>query len=900
MAEAAWRRYLRFWRSNVDADLDDELRFHFDERVAALIADGLTSVEARQRAEGEFGDVAAIRNGLRDIDRRVHAHRRRADRWERWRQDFVYSARGLRRAPGLSLTVILTLALGIGVNTSLFALLDRVFLRMPDGVIAPAQLRRLYWTGRSLDNAPAAFAPFSIPVAEAVSEALRSVATTTIYRWGTEKLGDEQERSTVVTNAGPHYFALLGVHPAFGRFFTPDEERLDAVPAVAIVSQLFWARRFGGSPADAIGQSLVLDRQRYTIVGVAPRNFTGVELDATDVWVPLGAVGASFGPSRGTPWYQERRLLAFQLLARPERALDDAQLEARATIGARRAYAGDSWRRNTTILSGPVLAARGPETPHQEVSISVRLGAVAIIVLLIACANVANLLLADSVRRRREIAVRSALGIGRAGIVRLFLTQSLLMAAAAGIAALLVATWSGALLRALLFPDVHWSTGVVDWRVIVFTLAVTLIAGLAAGLAPALRASGTDVSLTLKTGGREGSRQRSRTRSALVILQTALSTVLLVGAVLFVKSLHAIRALDIGFDAQRLVFVALHRGDVEARRENAAALAIEVSEVAGTLARVPGVEGVALSNMLPMYSFSFTQLFTERGDSLANLGDGAPGIQAVSPEFFATTGIRILRGRGLTARDASAGHVAVVNEMLARTTWPHEDALGQCIRVAAATAPCTRVVGIVEDSRRSQLLEPTVRQLYEPLPATGPDALGIIIVRTPPSRAAAVELAARHEVAAHHPGARAEVHRMEDILAPQYRPWELGATLFTLFGVLALIVAAIGVFSTLSHDIGQRRHELGVRAALGASVADIVGLVVSGGVRLVTVGTMVGIALALAAGKLIASLLYGVAPRDPATLLAVVILLLCVAALASALPAWRATRVDPLDALRAE
>jgi putative ABC transport system permease protein len=547
-----------------------------------------------------------------------------------------------------------------------------------------------------------------------------------------------------------------------------------------------------------------------------------------------------------------------------------------------------------------VIAARGPEARHQEVSISIRLGGVALIVLLIACANVANLLLADAVRRRREIAVRTALGIGRAGIVRLFLTQSLLTAAAAGIAALVVATWSGALLRSLLFPEVHWGSGVIDWRVAAFTLAIALFAGLAAGLAPALRASNTDVSQTLKTGGREGSRERSRTRTALVVLQTALSTVLLIGAVLFVKSLHAIRAVDIGFDAQRLVFVALHRANVEGRRENAASLAVEVSELAGDLARIPGVERVALSNMMPMYSFSFTQLFKENGDSLPNLGDGVPGTQAVSPEFFATSGIRLLRGRGLTAQDAPAGHVAVANETLARSTWPNEDALGQCIRVASATAPCTRIVGIVEDSRRSQLLEPTVRQLYHPLPSAGPDALGVIIVRVPPSRAAAVELAARRDVAANHPGASIEVHRMADVLAPQYRPWELGATLFTVFGLLALVVAAVGVFSTLSHDIGQRRHELGVRAALGAGVADIVGLVVSAGVRLVAIGTAVGVVLAIAAGRLIATLLYGVAPRDIASFVAVVLVLLTVAALASALPAWRASRTDPLEALRAE
>jgi len=518
-------------------------------------------------------------------------------------------------------------------------------------------------------------------------------------------------------------------------------------------------------------------------------------------------------------------------------------------------------------------------------------------VLLIACANVANLLLADTVRRRREIAVRSALGISREGIVRLFLAQSVLLALGAGGAALIAASWGGMLLRRLLFPSVHWAAGFADWRVAGFTLAVTLAAGLVAGLAPALRAARTDVSQTLKAGGREGSLGRSRTRATLVVVQAALSAVLLIGAVLFVKSLHAVRALDLGFDVQRLVFVSIHPPE---RPGSAAVVAAELPDVTERLARVPGVERVALSNMLPMYSLSFTTLYYANGDTLPYWNDGAPGVTAVSPEFFATTGMRVLRGRGFTEHDVSAGGVAVVNQVLARSTWPHEDALGQCIRRAAPTAPCTTVIGIVEDARRSRLIEDPVRQVYVPLPRTGPDAWGTVVVRVPPSRAAAVEIAARREIPTLLPGARVEVLRMANILAPQYHPWELGATLFTIFGALALIVAAVGVFSTLVHEIGQRRHELGVRAALGAGVIDIVRLVVGDGLRLVIIGAALGIVLALAGGRLIASLLYGVAANDLSVFVLVAVILVAVGTLASAIPAWRASRADPLEALRAE
>ena len=313
---------------------------------------------------------------------------------------------------------------------------------------------------------------------------------------------------------------------------------------------------------------------------------------------------------------------------------------------------------------------------------------------------------------------------------------------------------------------------------------------------------------------------------------------------------------------------------------------------------MPGVENVALTSMLPMYEIDISMLFYANGDSLPPWSDGAPTVIGVSPEFLATTGLRLLRGRALTSSDVP-GEVAVVNQTLARSTWPNGEAMGQCLRLGKA-GPCVTIVGVVEDSRRVQLIEPAVRQMYLAMRDSGDYSAGGILVRVPPERAAGIEREVKGAVTNLFPGIDAKVRRMSDVLAPQYRPWELGATLFTIFGLLALIVAAVGVFSTLSHDIGQRRHELGVRVALGASVSDVVKLVLGDGIRVVTIGTAVGLLLALAGGRLVASLLYGVAPRDPLALATVAGALIIVGAAAGVVPAWRASRTDPLEAIRAD
>jgi hypothetical protein len=325
----------------------------------------------------------------------------------------------------------------------------------------------------------------------------------------------------------------------------------------------------------------------------------------------------------------------------------------------------------------------------------------------------------------------------------------------------------------------------------------------------------------------------------------------------------------------------------------------ELPILATRLAQLPGVEKVALTSMLPMYGIDFSTLLYANGDTLPAWTDGAPSVTAVSPDFFPTTGLRLVRGRLLTTSDVTVGNVAVINQTFARSAWPHDDALGKCLRLDKA-GPCVRIVGIVEDARRVQLIEPPARQLYMTMRPAGVYSANNILLRVAPEHQSAVALAASREVTTVFPGAESHIQPMADVLAPQYRPWQLGATLFTVFGLLALLVAALGVFSTLSHEVGQRRHELGVRVALGANAHDVMRLILGDGLRVVIAGAAIGSVLALAGGKLVASLLYGVAPRDPGALVVVAAVLIAVAALASALPAWRASRADPLEALRAD
>jgi putative ABC transport system permease protein len=807
-------------------------------------------------------------------------------------QDLRYAVRTLARSPTLTLAAVCCFALGIGVNATMFGVVDTLMFRAPSHVRDPGRVVRLYFTNTSMlfgrFTQPNTSYPNFTDIRDGVTAFGRVAAFWTRETEVGRGPGASQVRGSLVSAS---YFPLLGVRPALGRFFDVDEDRPGGA-TVAVLGYGYWRRRFGGDSA-ALGRTLQIGRALYTIIGVAPEGFTGADLQAVDLWLPVAVAGTSLMAddaltNRGDTW--------IELLARLKPGVTAAQAAVEATLVYRRGDAAEIWKDpNATVEAGPIEAARGPSA-SDGARLSLWLAAVSAMVLLIACANVANLLLARALRRRREVALRLALGAGRGRLARQLLTESLALAMLGGAAALLVALWTGPVIRAYVLPKDALVGPVLDPRVLAFTALIALVTGALSGVLPALQASRPDLTVALKTGEREGTYQRSRVRAGLLVAQTSLTLVLLAGTGLFVRSLRNVLRIDIGLDAPRVMVADVNVFNLGYTRSQVDALFQRLLERART---VPGVERAALSFGGP-FGWQFGHAFRVPGlDSVPLPKSGGPYINGVTPGFFATLGTRILRGRGFTDADvAGSAKVAVVGETMARRLWPRGDALGKCIILGGDSA-CTEVVGIAADQIRYSPTEDVKLQYYVPI-GQQPNVNRTLWVRTrgdPHLLVADVQ----HALAASAPDLPyVSVRPLEDLVQLEYRPWRMGATVFGLFGGLALVLAALGLYGVLAYTVAQRTQELGVRIALGALPRDVFRLVVGQGLAIAAIGATLGVLLALAAGKLLASLLYGISPGDPLVLAAAAAVLLAAAAAASWFPARRATKVDPVVALRSE
>jgi predicted permease len=887
--EPSWRRYLTFWRPTVDRDVDAEIHFHFDERVADLRARGRSEADARAEAEAEFGDRDLYRQRIREIDHRVQARRDRAEWLGVVRGDIRLAWRGMRRSPALSMLVVTTLALGIGANGAIFSLLDRIFFRPPAGVVAPGELRRLYADVRQDPPMPVYVRPvFGTEEFQNIRKSVEGTYPIAGYRSSLVRLGTAEDSPMgQVADVLGNYFRLLGVRAEHGRLFAEDELTANPAPTVAVISDRYWRKHFGGDAA-VLGQQVEISRQRFTIVGIAQQGFDGLDLDAVDIWRPANLSGAGFGRGSGS----------IRVLMRVGTPQDELRAMKLASDGY---HAGETMGGPSTLRATSVLQGRGPNLfDSKNEDMAKRLAGVTLIVLLIALANVANLLLTRAIQRRREIAIRVSLGVSRGRLAAQLITESAVLALIAGAAALVVGTWGASLMRRLLLPTVRWSDSPFDLRLGLYTLLVALTAGLLVGLLPFFRAGRFDLAASMRGGGHEGNSHRSRTRATLIVAQTALSVVLLAGAVMFVRSLRAVEGVDIGFDPAGVIMTQIYSGQqVIPDAQLAAALIATGERMRGT----PGVVAVATSNLAPMGGLNFSELHFPGRDSLPQTASGPPTFIAVSPDFFKAVGVSVVAGRPFLESDRDgAPRVMVVTRTMARVTWGSANPLGQCVKVGKVTEPCTTVVGVIEDVRRDAILEKEALLFYLPLSQAPKFArwTGVLIVRANPDVIPAVEREIRASMVATLPGSRPQLQTFAEKLDPQYRPWRVGASLFTVFGLLALLVAAIGVYSAISYAVMQRSHELGVRMALGAQRAQIGRSVVGSGLRVVGFGVLVGVGAALALGRLVESLLYGVSARDPVVFAGVAVTLLVVATIAAALPAWRATRLDPVRALRAE
>ena len=822
------------------------------------------------------------------------------------RQDVSYGWRSIRRHPGVTATVVLTLALGLGANAATFSFLDRMYLRPPSGVAAPDGLRR-YWfevsAARSYDGTSFVTPGANYRSYRAIAAASGAPQRFALYETDNMlflRRGDSRVRVRGVF-ATASYFDVLGVRPLLGRLYTAQEDSMGHGANVVVLGHRFWEQQLGADTA-LLGRTLRIEHTDYTVIGVLDPRFRGLELQDADAWIPLASVPAAHWIASRPRWWEGPNVNGLSMLERVPPGGDAAAAatgEQRATaayIAEQRALRGAEADTLGRVLRGP-LVGTGPGREGQDVKIARSLGGVALVILVIACANVINLLLARAERRRREVAVRLAMGISRQRLVRLLTTETVLLALLAGGAALLAAMWGGEVLRRLLFRSVEWHESPLHWRVVVFAMGLSVIAGIIAGIVPALQASNPRLSDALKEGAREG-RRPSRLRSSLVVVQAALSVMLLAGAALFVRSLNNVRGLDIGFDADRTLagWVTLEPD----AKVPPATVAATLQQLGERLTGRPGVEAVARARHVPMQAFSFTAFYWDE-DSLASLGRNIPTYSSVSRDFFRAAGIRVVRGRPFA--DVPGTRELVINEEMGRRLWPGREALGRCIRIARRDAQCHTVVGVVENSRQMSVLEKEAKPLfYLALSDSSADAAHgtTLVVRTSAEgeRAARLEMLGALRTA--FPRGEVKVQSMVETLDGEYWPWRLGARLFTGFGLLALLVALIGIYSTISYSVTQRTHEFGVRAALGARVGDVLRQVVSGGVRVVAAGIAIGIVLTLAAGKLISAMLYDVKPSDPVVLATVTVTMLTVAVLAALLPAWRAARVDPVIALRAD
>ncbi|MEO7363267.1 MAG: ABC transporter permease, partial [Gemmatimonadaceae bacterium] len=578
-----WRRLARMWLGDTAARVDEELRFHFEHKVAELEEQGLSQTEARRRAEAEFGDLQSVKASLREIDNRILQKHQRAEWWESVVQDLRYVARSLARSPIFTITVVVTLALGVGANAAIFSFLDRLFVQTPEGVSDASTLRRLY-VDAGTNRGASTRGSFSLPEVRAMRDAAPSGVKITAYTSGNVLLGRTSDAPEVrATYVEGDYFGVLGVQPTLGRAFAPDEFRVEGRSMVAIISYTLWQQRFNGDPT-VLGQQLDLGSHRHVIVGVAPDRFRGLDLSVSDVWIPRNSEG-SF-KTRQPDWYTRKDQISTQVVARVPNDNVIAPFSARATVALREIRAlGDSLE---TFRVASIIEARGGDAAEKELAISTRLAGVAAVILLIACANVVNLLLARAGSRQREVALRLALGVSRRRLMTQFLTESTVLSLLAIALALAVAFVTGTTLRTLLIPGVTWSESVMTGRVVGFTVVLALVTGLTAGIIPAWQATQPNLAHSLKSSVRDGGRRGSTTRSFLLIAQTALSMVLLAGAGVFVRSLQGVQGIDIGYDAHRIVYGSVGYDRELETRDNE--IVQRMPEAAERLRRIPGVE----------------------------------------------------------------------------------------------------------------------------------------------------------------------------------------------------------------------------------------------------------------------------------------------------------------------
>jgi predicted permease len=817
-------------------------------------------------------------------------------------QDLKYGTRMLAKNPGFTAVVVLSLALGIGANTTIFTLINAVFLN-PLPIEDSSRVVLLYTTDEINRLANFTFLPTSYPNYVDYRDKNDVLAGLALYGFTGMSLtsgSGEPEQITAYIVTG-NYFDVLGVKMARGRGFLPDEDKTLGTHPVAVVSHGLWKRRFG-SDLNLLGQSILLNGRSYTVVGIAPVGFRGTNaLGGPEVWVPL-AMRDQVLTGVFQRFFNERRTLLFFLTGRLKPGVSLEQAQAAMKTLARQLeqeYPKENEKRSITVV--PI--AQAAINPNQRGDF-VRAGALLMsavgLVLLIACANVGNLLLARATRRQREIAIRISLGASRGRLVRQLLTESILMAVLAGVTGLLVAYWGRDLLWS--FRPPFFNANAIDLtlnsRVLFFTLGVSLLTGILFGLIPALQASRPDLATSLKdrTNPPSGTNHWYSPRNVLVMAQVSLSLIALVAAGLFLRSLGNAQRINPGFDTQHLLVMSFNVGAQGYNEQRAQEF---YRQVTGRLKSLPIVQSAAIAANPPFGGGFARTVFPESADASDRRSGKLMLTDPVQPDYFDTIGTPILRGRRFTEDDrAGAPFVAIVNETMAKLLWPNQEAIGKRIRFFGETW-IVEIVGIARDSKYVALGEDPLPMVYLPLYQHHSPAV-TLYVRTAGDPATALGVVRGEVQALERRMPLVAVATMPEVMAQSLWAPRMGAALLGIFGGLALVLAAVGIYGVMSYSVGQRTQEIGIRMALGAQDRDVLGLVLRQGMLVVAIGLGLGLAGALALTNGLSRLLFDVGTSDPVTYAGTAVVLVAVALVACYIPARRASRVDPMVALRYE
>jgi predicted permease len=872
------------YKSETERELDEELRYHIEQQTEQNIRLGMNPEEARYAARKAFGGVEQAKERSRDA---------RGVRWleDLWR-DLRYGARMLAKNPGFTLVAALTLALGIGANTAIFSVVNGVLLR-PLPYKDPQRLVTVFAPRRMDQEFLISSGGFTVlrhqnQVFEQVAAFLPMLDSSSIT-------GDGEPEYLGGVTVSANLFTLLGVEARYGRTFLPEEEKPGA-NRVVVISHGLWRRRFG-SDHKIIGRTISLNHEPYTVIGVMPPGFQFPPGGTSNGWLPLEI--DIYIPLALTPEEINNQGKALPVIARLKSQVGIEQAQAEMTgVAARIKRQYPDTNRDESIRLAPY---------HQQMVGRVRLALLVLLgavgfVLLIACANVANLLLARAAGRRKEMAVRVALGAGRRRVIRQLLTESVLLAVLSGSLAMLVAFWGVSLLQTIIPENLPRADEIgIDGRVFGFTLLISLGAGILFGLIPALQASKVNLSDALKDGGRSsGGSGHNRLRNLLVVSEVALALALLIGAGLMSRSFIRLMSVDPGLDPRNVLTADIRLSRSKYSRPQQAVFFQQLLE---RLRAVPGIQAAGVVYPMPLSGMEENVAFDIEGQPPPAPGDQrTAGPRGVGPGYFKAQGIQILKGRVFTEIDGGdTPPVVVINEALARRYWPDQDPIGRRISFDSRNGqPIWRqIVGVVKGVRHMALSEEPRSEFYTPF-TQYPLAFMTLVARTDGDPLNFVAAVRGQVQVVDKDQPISNVRTMEERLASAVSQRRFNLILLSIFAGLALSLAAIGIYGVMSYLVAQRAHEIGVRMALGAQTGDVLKLVIRQGMGLALTGVSIGLIIAFGLTRLLRNLLFGVSVTDPLTYFVIALLLATVALLACYLPARRATKIDPLVALRCD